>query len=94
MDKIPVKKPTAGQAAMFEKLVPLVELAKRIGEDIPASFLEALIDACVMECYFREHMAERDLLFHDDVARILEASHAKARNREGEKDERKAANAS
>ncbi len=28
----------------------------------PASFIEDLIDACVMECYFREHMAERDLL--------------------------------
>ena len=27
-----------------------------------------LIDACVMECYFRDHMAERDLLFHDLVA--------------------------
>ena len=33
-----------------------------------AAFLEDLIDACVMECYFREHMAERDLLFHDTVA--------------------------
>ena len=27
-----------------------------------------LIDACVLESYFREHMAERDLLFHDLVA--------------------------
>lgn len=73
MDKIPVKKPTAGQAALFEKLVPLVQLAKRIGEDTPASFLEDLIDACVMECYFREHMAERDLLFHDTLAPHLAA---------------------
>lgn len=30
-----------------------------------------LIDACVMECYFRDHMAERDLLFHDKVAPYL-----------------------
>jgi len=29
---------------------------------------EDLIDACVMECYFREHMAERDMLFLDDLA--------------------------
>ena len=29
---------------------------------ISAAFLEDLIDACVMECYFREQMAERDLL--------------------------------
>ena len=32
------------------------------------AFLADLIDACVMECYFRGHMAERDLLFHDNVA--------------------------
>ena len=39
----------------------------------PASFIEDLIDACVMECYFREHMAERDLLFHGTVAQHLAA---------------------
>jgi type I restriction-modification system DNA methylase subunit len=39
-----------------------------------AHFLDDLIDACVMECYFREHMAERDLLFHDTVAPHLAAS--------------------
>lgn len=33
-----------------------------------SSFLADLSDACVMECYFREHMAERDLLFHNIVA--------------------------
>ena len=38
-----------------------------------SSFLEDLIDACVLECYFREHMAERDLLFHDTVAPHLAA---------------------
>jgi len=64
-DKIPVKKPTAQQAALFEKLVPMVQLTKRIGEDAAASFLEDLIDACIMECYFNAHMAERDLLFID-----------------------------
>jgi type I restriction-modification system DNA methylase subunit len=32
------------------------------------SFLADLGDACVMECYFREHMAERDLLFLDTLA--------------------------
>jgi len=64
-DKIPVKKPTAEQAALFEKLVPMVQSTKRIGEDAAASFLEDLIDACIMECYFSAHMAERDLLFID-----------------------------
>lgn len=68
MEKIPLKKPTPQQAASFEKLVPLIQSAKRIGEAAAAGFLEDLIDACVMECYFREHMAERDLLFLDDLA--------------------------
>ncbi|RYG97819.1 MAG: hypothetical protein EON58_08835, partial [Alphaproteobacteria bacterium] len=39
----------------------------------PAAFLEDLIDACVMECYFLEHMSEHDLLFHDLVAPHLAA---------------------
>jgi len=30
--------------------------------------VDDLNDACVMQCYFREHMVERDLLFHDTVA--------------------------
>lgn len=34
-------------------------------------FMDDLIDACVMECYFREHMAERDLLFLDELAPYL-----------------------
>ena len=38
-----------------------------IGEAI-RSFVSDLSDACVMECYFREHMAERDLLFLDELA--------------------------
>ena len=38
-----------------------------------ALFLEDLIDACVMECYFRQHMAERDLLLLDDLALHLGA---------------------
>jgi len=50
-----------------------------------SSFLEDLINACVMECYFREHMAERDLLFHDTLAPHLaayapEASEAQQRD--------------
>jgi adenine-specific DNA-methyltransferase len=70
-DKIPVKKPTAVQAALFEKLVPMVQSTKRMGDDAAAVFLEDLIDACVMECYFREHMAERNLLFLDELASQL-----------------------
>jgi hypothetical protein len=66
--QIPIKLPTPGKIKFFAKLVDLVLFAKRTGEDARAQFLEDLIDACVMECYFPEHMAERDLLFIDEVA--------------------------
>ena len=74
-DKIPIKKPTAAEVGLFERLVPLIQFAKADAGASPgaAAFLEDLIDACVMECYFREHMAERDLLFHDTVAPHLAA---------------------
>jgi adenine-specific DNA-methyltransferase len=68
LEKIPLKKPSVQQSALFEKLVPLIQVSKRIGADATAQFLEELIDACVMECYFHEHMAERDLLFFDHVS--------------------------
>ena len=73
VDKLPLKKPTAQQVAVFEKAVPLVQLARRAGDDAAAQCIEDLIDACVMECYFREHMAERDLLLLDDTAPHLVA---------------------
>ena len=41
--------------------------------ETPIRFFLDLIDACVMECYFRVHMAERDLLFLDDLAPHLSA---------------------
>ena len=100
VERIPVKKPGPTEAELFEKLVPLIQLAKSssdnpvadlrqnsdnpvadlrqnsdkiVGATMPAyNLLEALIDACVMECYFREHMAERDLLFQDAVAAQLQ----------------------
>jgi hypothetical protein len=68
MEKIPLKKPAPEQATLFEQLVPLIQLSKRIGEEAPATFLEDLSDACVMQCYFQEHMAERDLLLLEDLA--------------------------
>jgi adenine-specific DNA-methyltransferase len=68
MVKIPIKKPDPEESKLFQKLIPLIQLAKRRDESAAALFFEDLIDACVMECYFREHMAERDLLFHEKVA--------------------------
>lgn len=71
VDKIRIKKPTAAESILFTRLVSLVQFAKRQELTASAAFLEDLIDACVMECYFRDHMAERDLLFHDIVAPYL-----------------------
>jgi hypothetical protein len=71
VDIIPVKKPSPAETEFYEKLVPLVQAAKKTALEEPTNLLEPLIDACVMECYFREHMAERDLLFHDTVAEAL-----------------------
>ncbi len=53
-------------------------------EQMPGA-LEDLIAAGVMECYFREHMLQRDLLFHDTLAPHLaayacEASEAQQRD--------------
>jgi len=71
-DKIPLKQPSASEGAAFAKLVPLIQFAK-IDEQLAAyQFLEDLADACVMECYFREHMAERDLLLLDKLTPSLE----------------------
>ena len=71
MDILPVKKPTPAESDLAEKVVSLIQLAKKTDLNAPATLLEALIDACIMECYFREHMAERDLLFQDAVAAQL-----------------------
>lgn len=72
VDKIPIKKPTPEQTTLFEKLVPLVQLAKKQKLDTETFFLEELIDACVLECYFHKHMKERDLLFQDDIELSLQ----------------------
>ena len=42
------------------------------------TFLIAVSNACVMECYFRDHMVERDLLFLDDIASHLAAFNSSA----------------
>ena len=74
--RIPIPKEPASKQSMFGSIVALIQFGHLEGESssiAAACFLEDLIDACVMECYFREHMAERDLLFHDTVAPHLAA---------------------
>jgi len=49
-------------------------LAQTASNEISAivQFVAELGDACVMECYFHDHMRERDLLFQSDVAMLLD----------------------
>lgn len=68
MDKVSIKKPDQGQAVLFEALVPLVQAAKvqaQTADDptfsLAADFLTEVMDACVMELYFVQHMAEKRL---------------------------------
>jgi len=78
VEKIPIKYPDSKIARTFDALVPLIQRAKREELQAPAQFLEDLVDACVMECYFREHMAERELLFLGDLAPHLEGFDSQA----------------
>lgn len=73
IQQIPVAKAPTEIQACIATLVLLTQAAHGFGELTAASFIEDLIDACVMECYFRDHMAERDLLFLDDIAPHLAA---------------------
>ena len=79
MDNIPIKKPTAQQADLFEALVPMVQAAKAESQKVGnselnsvASFLEEVIDACVMEIYFSDHMAEHRLGIMAHVTPLLQ----------------------
>lgn len=79
MDKIPIKKPTAEHVALFEALVPMVQAAKAESQKSDNSelksvavFLEEVIDACVMEVYFADHMAEHRLGIMAHVTPLLQ----------------------
>ncbi|TGN97213.1 Eco57I restriction-modification methylase domain-containing protein [Burkholderia sp. USMB20] len=72
--QIPIKIPASERIlGVFGSLVNMLILSKKVGELAPARFLEDLVDACVMECYFHEHMAERDILFLEDLASQVSA---------------------
>lgn len=69
----PIPKVGKGIEDSLSCLARCVLAAKKFDLKAPAQFLENLIDACVMECYFREHMAERDLLFLEELVPHLAA---------------------
>lgn len=70
VDKIPIRAACENEPEIFDGLVSLIQHSKRTAH-ASAQFVEDLIDACVMECYFREHMAERDLLFLADLPTMI-----------------------
>lgn len=78
MDKVSIKKPDQGQASLFEGLVPLVQAAKAHAQtaddqafSLAADFLTEVIDACVMELYFAQHMDEKRLDITAQVRPLL-----------------------
>ncbi|HEJ2016902.1 TPA: N-6 DNA methylase, partial [Pseudomonas aeruginosa] len=73
LTRLPLAIPNDSQLATISSLSDLITLSKQHGEAVTSVFLEDLIDACVMECYFYDHMVERDLLFLDDLAPHLAA---------------------
>jgi adenine-specific DNA-methyltransferase len=73
LDRVPVSDALLRRSNQFARLTDLMISAIKCDVESVTGFLEDLIDACVMECYFLEHMAELDLLFLDDVAPHLVA---------------------
>jgi len=79
VNKIPIKKSDAQTTSVFEVLVDYVQFIKayqrRSDGTSPAvlsAFLEELIDACVMEVYFSDHMAEKELTVLAEVEKIIQ----------------------
>ena len=84
-EKIPIRKPTEDQSQLFSKLVALMQFTKKNNDQdtrVWAYLLDNIIDACVMECYFHDHMKERKLLLQDDVAKLLEKFELKSKKSE------------
>ncbi len=79
-DKIPIKKSNSTTAPLFETLVEYIQFVKANTKGTPsndttpapiAAFLEELIDACVMEIYFADHMAEKKLSVITEVGEVI-----------------------
>ncbi|OEU78527.1 MAG: hypothetical protein BA872_08895 [Desulfobacterales bacterium C00003060] len=78
--KIPIKRPDATTVSLFETLVDYIQFAKVYAKKttsngtppaVIAAFLEELIDACVMEIYFADHMAEKKIAVIDKVCQAI-----------------------
>ncbi|MEA2096010.1 MAG: TaqI-like C-terminal specificity domain-containing protein, partial [Candidatus Cloacimonadota bacterium] len=80
VNKIPIKRSDATTVTLFETLVDYIQFVKVYANQptsngtppaVIAAFLEELIDACVMEIYFADHMAEKKLSVIDEVCQTI-----------------------
>jgi hypothetical protein len=77
--RLPMPEISGASSKLIADLTNLIQYSKLdTASEGSAAFLEDLLDACVMECYFRDHMAERDLLFHNIVGQALAAYDSEA----------------
>ena len=68
LKRVPVPKLILQHSSIFGNLTDQIIEAISLSESAVIDFLQELLDACVMECHFPDHMAERDLVFLDDLA--------------------------
>ena len=76
LQRIPLINVSATKQEILEAILEVIQFASRdtnSGLHASGAFFQDIVDACVMECYFRDHMAERDLLFLDDLAPQLDS---------------------
>ena len=80
LKKIPVSESIHASGQLFKVLTDCIMTSILHFNCKPnlRSFFEDLIDACVMECYFRKHMAERNLLFHHILVQHIDSYNADA----------------
>lgn len=69
---IPVPKLNRSRISKLDTIGQLSLLARKDGSIASSSFIQDIGDAVVMECYFHDHMADRDLLFLDDLSPSLD----------------------
>ena len=71
LNSIPVSDKLFDNGVLFLSLVDLIIQGIKSNKTAEVNFLENVIDGCVLECYFFEHMRERGLLFHADCMSLI-----------------------
>lgn len=68
LHEIPVPVPVKISVSTISKLVYLIIIARTTPDSGAQNFIDELVDACIMECYFPYHMQEHDLIFIEDIS--------------------------